>query len=107
MFDQIDQAKKEGRRLIYLDEINFTKLAIKSREWSAKNSNLTVDQEDIYTGYRSVIACMSEERGYEYTQIHSNAIDADDFIVYLKKLRKKSGPQPLTLFMDQLAVHKS
>lgn len=104
---QIDQAKKEGRRLIYLDEINFTKLAIKLREWSAKNSNLTVDQEDIYTGYRSVIASMSEERGYEFTQIHSKAIDADDFIDYLKKLRKKSGQQPLTIFMDQLAVHKS
>ena len=54
-----------------------------------------------------MIACMSEERGYEYTQIHSKAINSDDFIGYLKKLRKRSGQQPLTLFMDQLSVHKS
>ena len=61
------------------------------RDWSAKNSNLTIDQQDIYTGYRSVIASMSEERGYEFNQIHSKAIDSDDFIDYLKKLRKRSG----------------
>ena len=55
----------------------------------------------------SVIASMSEERGYEYTQIHSKAIDSDDFIGYLKKLRKRSGNQPLTIFMDMLPVHRS
>ena len=77
------------------------------REWSAKNTNLTVDQEDIYTGYRSVIASMSEERGYEFTQIHSQAIDSDDFIDYLKKLRKKAGEEPLSIFMDKLPVHRS
>ena len=93
--------------MIFLDEVNFTKLSIKSREWAAKNSNLTIDQSDIYTGYRSVIASMSEERGYEYTQIHSKAIDSDDFIGYLKKLRKRSGNQPLTIFMDMLPVHRS
>ena len=33
----------EDRLMIYLDEVNFTKLSIQNRDWSAKNSNLSVD----------------------------------------------------------------
>mgnify|MGYP000565173956 CR=1 FL=1 len=63
--DEIKLARSEGRRIIYVDETLFTKLAFKSKEWSAKNTNLSVDQVDIYTGYRAVIASMTEERGME------------------------------------------
>ncbi len=40
---EMDQAKREDRLLVFADEILFTKRALKMREWSAKNSNLTVD----------------------------------------------------------------
>ena len=63
LLGEIQRAKLEGRKIVYLDEINFTKRSVALREWSANNSNLTVDQQEIYTGYRSVIACMSEEDG--------------------------------------------
>ena len=58
--EQIEQAKREGRLIIYIDEINFTKRSLKLRDWSMKNSNLTVNQEEVYVGYRSVIAAMTE-----------------------------------------------
>jgi hypothetical protein len=45
------QAREEGRKLLFLDEVNFTKLAIQSREWSPKKVNIQVDQKEIYTGY--------------------------------------------------------
>ena len=92
---------------MYLDEINFTKLSFQSKEWSCKNTNLAVDQRDIYTGYHSVIAAISEEKGVDQFIIYSAAVDSDDFIDYLQRLRKRHGKAPLAMFCDQLAVHKS
>ena len=97
----------EGRTFVFLDEINFTKRSVDLREWSAKNTNLAIDQQDIYTGYKSVIAAMTEEDGMVLIVIHSSAIDAADFKEYLNKLRIKFGDRPLALFMDQLGVHKT
>ena len=97
----------KDRKIVYLDEVNFTKRSVLIKDWSQKNSNLSVDQTDIYTGYRSVIASMTEENGMSMYSIHSQAITADEFIDFLKKLRAKYVKRPLALFMDQLAVHKS
>ena len=93
--------------MIYLDEINFTKRSLKLRDWSAKNSNLAVDQQEVYVGYRSVIASMTEEKGISLIMIYEQAINNSDFCHYLKKLRVRFGKQPIALFMDRLPVHKS
>ena len=92
---------------MFLDEINFTKRSLVQREWSGKNSNLTVDQEDVYVGFRSVIAAMTEEEGIKHVRIQSEAVAAPHFIEYLKQLRRKMGQTPIALFCDQLAVHRS
>ena len=99
---ELEQVRKEKRRVVFLDEINFTKRSLLLREYSAKNTNLFVDQKEVYVGYRSVIATMSEEGGVGLIQIFTEAIDADTFLSFLKKLRQKYGRQPLALFMDQL-----
>ena len=39
----IHAAKSSGRKLVYCDEIVFSKLALQTKEWSTKNTNLTVD----------------------------------------------------------------
>ena len=67
MLEELTQARNEGRLIIYLDEINFTKRSLLLREWSGKNSNLTVDQKEVYDGYRSVIACMTEQHGMGFS----------------------------------------
>ena len=92
--------------IIFLDEINFTKRSIQQRDWSRKNSNLAIDQEEIYVPYRSVIASMTEEHGIDHIAIYDSAITQDEFIRYLKALRSKHKRRPLALMMDQLAVHK-
>jgi hypothetical protein len=38
------QWKSLGRKIIYLDEVNFTKLSIGKQEWSSKLTNISVDQ---------------------------------------------------------------
>jgi len=81
------QVKEENRKIIYLDEINFTKRSVTSREWSHKNSNLTINQNEIFVGYRSVIASMTESDGIGFVQIRDEAITSLDFVDYLKKLQ--------------------
>ena len=40
---QLDEARAAQRQVIYLDEVNFTKESLLKRDWSSKNSNLSVD----------------------------------------------------------------
>ena len=104
---ELEWAENEGLTVVFLDEINFTKLSLARTEWSAKNSNLSVDQQEMYQGYRSVIATMTAERGMGLCLIHMQAVDANDFVAFLRKLRAKLGRRHIALFMDQLPVHKS
>ena len=104
---ELEWAENEARTTVFLDEINFTKLSLARTEWSARNSNLSVDQKEMYQGYRSVIATMTAERGMGLCLIHLKAVDADDFVQFLRKLRAKLGRRPIALFMDQLPVHRS
>ena len=43
LVEDIENAKREGRLIVYIDEILFSKRSIKLREWATKNSNLTVN----------------------------------------------------------------
>jgi hypothetical protein len=60
VLQQLDHAHDTEQTVVYLDEVNFTKRSLSVREWSNRNTNLTIDQEDVYTGYRSVISTMTE-----------------------------------------------
>ena len=84
LVEDIEQAKREGRLIVYIDEILFSKRSIKLREWAKKNSNLTVNQEDVYVGFRSVIAGMTEEHGIGLIKIHEQPCTGEDFRDYLK-----------------------
>ena len=105
--NEIAQVKAEGRVFIYLDEINFAKRAITLREWSANNSNLCVDQEDVYVGFRNVIACMNEEKGIVRVRIQPVTVDSYDFGEFLLQLSRKLREVPIALFMDNASIHKS
>ena len=54
-----------------------------------------------------MIATMAEEHGIDHCQIYPHAINANDFLRYLKALRAKHGKRPISLFMDSLNVHKA
>ena len=103
--DKIREARKEGRKIIFLDEICFTKRSFLGTCWSKKYENISVDQKQIYQGYLAVIASCSSQKGIEAFFIHNKAIDHQDFINYLKKLTKQNKV-PIALFMDKLAVHR-
>ena len=47
------------QKVIFLDEVTFTKQAIQKKDWSAKYTNLQVNEADVYIPYVSVIAAVS------------------------------------------------
>ena len=106
LIEDIEQAKREGRLIVYIDEILFSKRSIKLREWAQKNSNLAVNQEDVYVGFRSVIAAMTEQHGLSLIKIHDEACTGEDFRDYLKQLKGKVGKRAVSLFMDNASIHK-
>jgi transposase len=103
----LEKARQESRKLLFLDEVTFTKLALPNREWSKRHSNLSVEQADVFTGYRSVIACMTESRGMEMLMCQDHAYNAAEFELYLRGLRRRHTTVPLALLMDNLTVHKA
>lgn len=50
---------------------------------------------------------MTEEKGIVHCSLHNAAINAKDFVGYLKTLRAKFKKIPLTIFMDNLPVHRA
>ena len=104
---EMEQAKREGRILVFADEICFTKRSLKLREWSSKNTSLTVDQEDVYVGYRAALASMTEEKGMLLVHVYEHPVKEPEFRAHLSKMRTKAGRRPIALFMDNLWVHKN
>ena len=93
--------------MIFLDEVTFTKQAIQKKDWSAKYTNLQVNEADVYIPYVSVIAAVSAYEGLELIMMNEEAIDSSDFQIFVKKLSRKNSSQPFGLFMDNLRVHKT
>ena len=104
---EMEQAKRDGCIVVFADETLFTKRAMKQREWSAKNTNLTADQEDVYVGYRAALASMTAEKGMLVVHVYEHPVKEPEFCAHLSKLRIKAGRRPLALFMDNLWVHKN
>ena len=54
-----------------------------------------------------MIASMSEEDGFGLLHINTQITNQDNFQAFLKDLRRKAKKSPLSLFLDQLSVHKT
>ena len=104
---ELAAAERNDLPVLFLDETNFTKASLQTREWSGRRSNLSVDQKEVYTGYRSVIATVSRERGVDLIHVQDRAVNEFDFARYLGLLSQTRGREPFALFMDNLRVHKT
>ena len=93
--------------VLYLDEVNFTKKSIQSYDWSGRNQNISIDQRQIYTGYKSVIATVSLDRGKGLIHIFDKAVKQKEFGMYLRALSHSFHGRPIAIMMDNLSVHKT
>ena len=94
-------------KVLYVDETVFSKKAIQLVEWSGPNSNVLINQDEVYSGFRTVIASMSEDNGVDLLHINTEITNQENFKKFLISLKRRHGRIPLVLFLDQLGAHKA
>ena len=107
LLEELEEVEREGRLLVFADETLFTKRAVILREWSARSTNLSMDQEELYVGYRSALVSMTVEKGIRLVHIYEHPIKEAEFCAHVSKLRIMAKRRPLALLMDNLWVHKN
>ena len=71
----MQSAIERNRKIIWIDEIMFSRTHNMTHEWSKCNTNITVPIEKISCGYTAVIAAISEGCGFEYIDLNDVAVD--------------------------------
>jgi hypothetical protein len=66
VLELLAQAKRENRRMVYLDEVLFTKRTFLTRSYTGRNVHTQVDQNEVMQPYKAVIASVSAEEGMEF-----------------------------------------
>ena len=83
MLGEVHRAVAAGKRLIYTDEAMFTTSTMMKRGYSAKHSNVTLEESLVSSPALAVVAGVSSERGLEAYNIQARSIDSDAFIQFL------------------------
>jgi hypothetical protein len=61
---------------------------------------VTVNQDEVYAGFRTVIASMSEDNGVDLLHINTEITNQENFKKFVISLRRRHGRVPLVLFLD-------
>jgi hypothetical protein len=80
---------------------------MQQRAWSKSYQSISVLDSSARIKVHALIAGISEDRGLEHFLIRFKSIKNEEFVQFLEELSKKYKGQPLTLFMDNLQVHKT
>ena len=98
-------AKREGYRIIYLDETMFTRKTVADTEWALPGQNMTVDLKLLDEPTLALLSGVSKERGQEHFRIFARSVTTAKFIEWLEELRALNGTDKIALFMDNLSSH--
>ena len=107
MRKQIERARKDGYRIVYIDETMFTRQSIPKKEYSLPHENLTIDKQLVNEKTLAVLAGISKEKGIETYMIFENSVNIPKFKEYLLKLRSENGDEKICIFLDNLTTHTS
>ena len=105
MSAKLKSAIEQKRKIIWLDEIMFTKTTNLTHEWSKRTENVHIPCEAMGASFTAVIAAISEGRGFEYYELHDEANNEKIFANFLNNLSNINKRKKVTLVMDNLRVH--
>ena len=94
-------------KIVYLDEIMFTKHTNMSNAWSKRNKNVHVPCEAMGVRYTAVIAAISEGCGFELIELLDSAVDEEKFSSFLYNLHAINKRNKVVIVMDNLGAHKT
>ena len=104
---ELAKAKRDGYRLVYLDECMFTRATVPKAEYCLPKQNVTLDQADLNEPTLALLSSISKEKGQELFMIFERSVDIPKFKEWLLRLREENGDDKICLFMDQLSAHTS
>ena len=107
MIRALRRAKRDGFKVIYIDETVFTRSTVPRTEYCLQNRNVTVNKDWINEPTVAVLSGISRERGQELFMQFPKSVNVPKFKEYLTKLREKNGNTKVCIFMDNLSVHKA
>ena len=93
------------RKIIYIDEVCFSKHTTKTSEWSGRRDNIYVPCESMKVGFHAVIAAISYDGGIEHFEVLEEAANNESFAAFAENLFSKFDDQKITVVLDNLAVH--
>lgn len=107
MRDRVQKAVDNQKKLVWLDEVCFTKTSCLTHEWSKRKYNIQVPCDSRGVGYIAVLAAISKDFGFEHVQLYDEAVNEEKFMLYLRKLAEMNKRKQLVIVMDNLPVHKT
>lgn len=60
---QIDKARKDGYRIIYIDETMFTRAAVPKAEYCLPSDNMSIDKSQTNEPTMALLSGISKEKG--------------------------------------------
>ena len=103
--DFLEQALKEKREIVWLDDTMFTRPLFQDTEWSARKTNFGVNQFTLQVTTKAFIGAISAEQGMVYYELYDKSINKPKFWAYLETLKKKMRGRDWILYLDNLKVH--
>ena len=88
MIRALRRAKRDGFKVIYIDETVFTRSTVPRTEYCLQNRNVTVDKDWINEPTVAVLSGISRERGQELFMQFPKSVNVPKFKEYLTKLRE-------------------
>ena len=107
MIRELKKAKRDGYRIIYIDETVFTRSTVPRSEYCLPKKNMTVDKAGIKEPTYAVLSGISREKGQELFMLFEKSVNVSKFQEYLTKLREANNDAKICIFMDNLSVHTS
>ena len=103
----LTRARNDGYRIVYIDEICFTRTTVPKTEFSLPRENMPADLAHLNEPTLAVLSAISKEKGQEHFKVFDNSVNVAKFKQYLKELRDRNGTDKIALFLDNLSAHRS
>jgi len=72
-------ARNRNQRILFVDELVFTKSTIPRVDYASKGNNITVDERDFYHRYIACVAAISADRGIDAIMTFDTAVTKETF----------------------------
>ncbi len=72
-----------GSKIVFLDEAVFTFNTFATRAWSAKNSNIEVNDQLVKVKTLAIVAASSLDNGIDHYLIYPKSIKTNHFLLFL------------------------